>query len=697
MNYWLIVKSKNEFNKVYNQKNKEGVIPVLIDNNLSREHIKNVAKYYESTVLNESDLPINMDTDFTNNIDLIPYDDSVVLVNNHNEAKKLAQIYAYHKRYKLIYFNELDEIATYINDETIKYINFFSINTSYKEKKYILDNFKNKNIGFFISNNFSSLSFFIAKSCSKLKYKLNQNQNSYLYINLVDEKRKHIENNLLELKTRKKEPFESLLMLNKIQYNIVIAAHGNGEIIYVGKNKITACDTKKTNEICGKNLKGYNIFLDSCFGHRTLYPPQHPIVFSTSDAMLCSYARSLILHPGVKENSSIECDWYIALSHSGYSMGETVRIINENLCKRTNEYGNYILLGDPKSTLCKKNIDEKSVFLKRNFQGNLEISFNNPMNLYTTIVPINNVINASDKYNYLVKSDELLYWIWDNNNNLVLFSPFKSIGPDKKVTIVSVKDDTLASPASLKFIEAVREKNNKNIKNLIIEWESMYLGAITLFSERLINTDSFNKYLIRRNKIEKLKNKIYSLQIQDFLEQSRIGMFPFTEKYSMKFTLSNILFSDTTCYCGNIVTIKELKHNFDEEIKRKIVLCEVCGEIEDKPIFPNNNNNNNNNIEIKLNVPYKIYLGESLNINIQGKLLRSKEILLGVTYFKCDQDIQFKFIQPDQNGKFQFNQKILVTEEHGYNSLKCFILIDNQIWYIAKPLFITKNKNENPV
>ncbi|SFJ77385.1 hypothetical protein [Thermoflavimicrobium dichotomicum] len=635
---------------------KPGYLPIVHDETNPLEHIETIAKRYKVSL----QIIHNLDDLRELTIQIISANnktrsEAICAIEKGSKAKLFAQIYSYHKNIKLIEFENIEELQDY----EVNYVTIFSftpdVDSLIKTNQFL----HNKKVGFVIGGNLAELSFFTAKILTPVQDYV---RNS-VYLQMIDDKMQSQNiNDQIYIYTRKKDPFDRLMEHNvKGMDNLIIAAHGNGEEIYLGSKKIVSKEPDK-NRVLASKINVLNVFLDSCFGLKTHQPKNHPQLNPLWRTLLLSGLRSLILYPGVKDNSSVECNWYLGLLHFGYTFGHIVSLINKNISRCANEIGRYILLGDPEQNYSL--VKDLITYKEDKVLDTLDINIDNPKHFIE--LEFADQINLERK-GFVTQNGES-EWLLTGKN---------------KVLIVSLNPSTKGLSGSFKMLDNVVKSsfNELNLMKLmppsangfIKQLEAAYASISSHYPKASFNSKHFRKLKDNLSKVEMLRSKIAISVLKSLLNEAKSGLFPITEKYSENFVMSHYEETNEFCFCGKNLTKKVLISPLDTSIKREILLCSSCGTIEDKPLF-------DEFVRIKLNSLDNVESGGILTVRIESEGINQFDY--GLTYIGCNSPL----INIANESVFEVT--LTVDSQSQYNSLKFIALVNERLWVITKPVYV---------
>lgn len=657
---WLLIDS-SIFNFVIGNELtfKPGYLPIIHNETNSLAHIKTIAKRYEVSLQlidNLDDLrefiiqPISTNPKARSN--------AICAIAKGSKAKLFAQIYSCHKNIRLIEFENIEELREY----KVDYITIFSfepdVESLIQTNQFLYD----KKIGFVIGENLAELSFFTAKILTPIQ---NYFHNS-IYLQMIEDtmQSQNIADKIY-IYTRKKDPFDRLMEHNvQGMDNLIVAAHGNGEEIYLGLKKIVSKEPDINRKLASE-INVLNVFLDSCFGLKTHQPKNHPQLYPLWRTLLLSGLRSLILYPGIKDNSSVECNWYLGLLHLGYTFGHIVSLINKNISRCANEIGRYILLGDPEQnySLGKDLITHE----ENKVLDTLDVYIDNPK--YFIELDFSEQVDLEGK-GFITQSGESEWLLTGKNKVLII-----NLSPSSKGLSGSFKKlDKLNNVIDFRFNELnLMKLMPPSANGFTKQLEATFASISSHYPKAGFNSKHFRKFQDNLSKVETLRNKIANSVLKSLLNEAKSGLFPITEKYSGNFVMSHYEETKELCFCGKNLTKKVLISPLEMSIKREILLCSSCGTIEDRPLF-------DESVRIKLKTLDDIESGDTLTVRIESVGINQFDF--GLTYIGCNSPL----ISITNETVFEVN--LPVETESKYNSLKFIGLVNERLWVITKPVYV---------
>ncbi|MCL5972353.1 MAG: hypothetical protein M1499_07310 [Firmicutes bacterium] len=94
---------------------------------------------------------------------------------------------------------------------------------------------------------------------------------------------------------------------------LTIAGHGSGSDVYVGNDKISS--EPNGTAIIASELPTLGVFLDTCYGFKWDVAPDHPTTKALWQEFCVGPTRFIVAYWGIKDNSTLECDWNVISSH----------------------------------------------------------------------------------------------------------------------------------------------------------------------------------------------------------------------------------------------------------------------------------------------------------------------------------------------------------------------------------------------
>lgn len=632
-----------------------GYIPILLKDgqtfdfgsykaNISYVDSVEVEEHFKSTFLKENLIPTFKEKNVINNNHL------VIFTEKHSSLAHVAKLYSLNKGIECKVYDHFISVKKEENE----FITYFSLEPSTSEILHMKNNFSNCQLGYMIAEDISSLSFFVAKSLTTP----NNSSVKSVYIDLIDNKQKNISHEDINVLTRK-DIKDEMLDLTFKWGQFIISAHSNGEDIFIG-NKVL-------NQDSIKSIKCNHAFLNTCYGFKEF----------SSKALWKSFmsgpSKSIIAYIGVKGNSFLDAHWYEGLIKTGRTLGKVVKVINYNLMMNTNEYGNYILIGDP-----------ESVPYQNANPPRIE-TFVNEKNLIAEKYTIIHIKNGIGK----ITKDFLLHE--DKRGTYVQLDKFQLLS-------INLKGDV----RSARVIEFCKNKVYKktlihnidllklipqSYKGKIREIESLEDGINNSLNNLRVLTNTYEKYKNNSIKVSNLKEDLYLNLLKQYMQDGQKNLSAITDKYEVSYRAVDKLFKTEKCYsCSSNLMEKILESlNFDGGI-RKIKICPSCGILSDTPL--------DSNIECE-----KIFItnieNNRINLKFKEKVLQGT-IYVGAVIVGNNQPLTPKKYTNDEIVQYEI---LLDSQQFVKNlKLKVFIIYQDNLHFFSQEILVNnggENDNSN--
>lgn len=346
----------------------------------------------------------------------------------------------------------------------------------------------------------------------------------------------------------------------------------------------------------------------------------------------------------------------------GFDLGTSVRLINENLRSRGNEFSRYVLLGDPRHTIfdpppCVPN-------------DHMECA-DNTSDIPAALLPISHNVQH-------IVSPRDATWLRVSESQALVIS-YRGIGDHRHFESVVDALPIPRSPSVLQKLEWLRVIP-KNARGLIRDWETSYTGASQQYPRAFLNTRAAHKYTDLWTRIERNWKSLRSQTMDSILASASEGMFPLTEMYSSSFRSTLYRLAESPCECGLPQTIKVLTFAFNSSISRDIYMCARCGVTQDVP----------HGQSLLFSVRYTSDSTLSAWFSIQGSI-GAGTTEIGVVAIGTKDPVRIEGLLSDG----QINVAGTIDFPPGgrpQNILKAFLMDDSDLFCLQRPLYVPQRE-----
>lgn len=278
-----------------------------------------------------------------------------------------------------------------------------------------------------------------------------------------------------------------------------------------------------------------------------------------------------MLYRGVKDNSFVECLWYMMYRLRGINSLEATAQININLQLRTTELPMYVCLGSDFYNYKRKESTIEYALLGENI-----ISIDNKK-AHIGFCKINTDVNQYNRLSLISK--KRIYWCIDYNEKELLFYSDESILPEK-IEFVDLISEFNNSKRSFDGIVSLKKSWNKELKNKLVTYSQQESNLALLLKKTKYLSDTAFKFRHKLNDFILLGNEIVRSLLSEIGRES-LTVAPFSENYSDFFELKETEYSDSLCpWCNSKIIKKRLTSLIIDEI-RTLDYCLNCGQIRD--------------------------------------------------------------------------------------------------------------------
>lgn len=552
----------------------------------------------------------------------------------------------------------------YICDKKKYYLVLSDTSIDVDLEKFIARN-SNLNISYLLGHNRDELLILLRKFGSKKKLKGSKD----VYLNMIDPKVQDYNSEILSIINRKNNPLTKLKSFKEIT-SLSMILHGNGEILYFGKEKLISKGLTETynsdsflNFLNIHNIQ--SIFLGSCFGltftKNALY---HDIVESN--------ILEAILYRGLKDNYFPECMWYIVLKKFGYNLSQLTRIINNNIKERSTDLPRYVAIGNPLNSSLRED-----VFLKFEIREDYEdyIEANEEEVVESRFGYIEGHREFEKLSKCLFISNVRITWVLDSLSERILFFSETKALPKK---IYFVNKQNFFNIDNYQMVEEIIELkgsiNNKE-KNALNDLRNQYLSLEKLLNYANFFSDEAKKTIIKINKIKEKEMSLLFSFLDNIVKSKQNALSPLSETYIDSFKLVNVNDGSECPYCGYNVLEKHVKRHLGQ-MNRKQEYCANCGQITDIT-DPNTT---------KVTILSEECLKEE-KLLVKVKIENISEPGLIAISLLCDKEMESPIVIKPNDQKEAFHQyEYELSKVSLINSIKVYCIFNNKLNIYSKPL-----------
>ncbi|WP_323695883.1 hypothetical protein P3U27_11490 [Staphylococcus pseudintermedius] len=625
--YWIIINSNTEKIPEHLLDNKD-YIPVLINNNFQKENICLISEFMNVNLIELKDY-IPLKGTVNNNLCCSNNKSHILTIKNSSVAL-LGKIYAYNNQSYYYEFDSIEKLDFFIS--SIDKDNFFVIleNISVEQILNIQNKYPNKNIGFSYGT-LEEVSLTLAKLITEYKYPLEHNLN----VDMIDLSKKNkllLGNKINVIKKHKDVYYDFLNHIRESYCSVALTLHGNGNFMYLNNKKLG----NNLFDYNLQNIKSSNIFINSCFSHKSEITS--PLIFSI--------AKSLMFYAGYKENSYIEGYWYLSLIELNYSLGEIKNIISHNLNKRNICSGEYFLMGDPTNNPqqnIKNNYFTQSVNNIENFSIDFSKS-NYCICYFETPIQNTNIFYCKNEVTWILLNEKKVLFInlEEKNHNIV------------HVKSIDIYEALKHDFENLELLNVI--KVSPGIKN---EYNSLRNNIYNNYYEALFKTNNAYNIAKSLDRMSEISDEILTSSLKKFIRKRNSSHSPLLEDYRNLFFLESEFMSET----NNNFKIQYYKSIKNVHYQRKIRSCIDHGIVSDEPFTAKNFE-----LDIK-KINDKIILTVKNNSS-------TKKLILGA-YVVEGNEILTKINSKDRK-KFTFT-----CNEACISLLKVYIISNKDLYYYS--------------
>ncbi|EGO2511000.1 hypothetical protein KGA34_002682 [Enterococcus faecalis] len=434
-----------------------------------------------------------------------------------------------------------------------------------------LENFISRNsdlnISYLLGHNRDELLILLSKCDSKKELKGSKD----VYLNMIDPKVQDYNSEVFSIINRKNNPLTKLKNFKEIT-SLSMILHGNGEILYFGKEKLISKGLTKTynsdsflNFLNIHNIQ--SVFLGSCFGltftNNALY---HDIVASN--------ILEAILYRGLKDNYFPECMWYIVLKKFGYSLSQLTRIINNNIKERSTDLPRYVAIGNPLNSSLREDVflkfEIREGYIETNEEEIAESRFG--------------YIEGHREFEKLSKclfvSNVRITWVLDSISERILFFSETKVLPKKIYFVNKQKFFDINNYQMVEEIIELKGSINNKEKNALNDLRNQYSSLEKSLNYANFFSDETKKIITKINKIKEKEMSLLFSFLDNIVKSKQNALSPLSETYIDSFKLVDVNNGSECPYCGYNILEKHVKRHLGQ-MNRKQEYCANCGQITD--------------------------------------------------------------------------------------------------------------------
>ncbi|PQD30690.1 hypothetical protein [Enterococcus faecalis] len=487
----------------------------------------------------------------------------VIVYCKETDPNEIATFFDNHQKYEL---EVVDNLNHYICDNQNYYLVLSDTSIDVTLENFIVSN-SDSNISYLLGNDRDELLILLRKCGSNKELK----EVKDVYLNMIDPKVQDYNSEDFSIINRKNNPLTKLKNCKEIT-SLSMILHGNGEILYFGKEKLISKGLTKTynsdsflNFLNIHNIQ--SVFLGSCFGltftNNALY---HDIVESN--------ILETILYRGLKDNYFPECMWYIVLKKFGYSLSQLTRIINNNIKERSTDLPRYVAIGNPLNSSL-----SEDVFLKFEIREDyIEASGEEIAESRFGYIEDHSEFEKLNKC--LFTSNVRITWVVDSLSKRILFFSETKVLPKK---IYFVNKQNFFDIDNYQMVEEIIELkgsiNNKE-KNALNDLRNQYSSLEKLLNYANFFSDEAKKIITKINKIKEKEMSLLFSFLDNIVKSKQNALSPLSETYIDSFKLVDVNNGSECPYCGYNILEKHVKRHLGQ-MNRKQEYCANCGQITD--------------------------------------------------------------------------------------------------------------------
>lgn len=487
----------------------------------------------------------------------------VIVYCKETDPNEITTFFDNHQKYEL---EVVDNLNHYICDNQNYYLVLSDTYIDVTLEKFIVSN-SDSNISYLLGSDRDELLILLRKCGSNKELK----EVKDVYLNMIDPKVQDYNSEDFSIINRKNNPLTKLKNCKEIT-SLSMILHGNGEILYFGKEKLISKGLTKTynsdsflNFLNIHNIQ--SVFLGSCFGltftNNALY---HDIVESN--------ILETILYRGLKDNYFPECMWYIVLKKFGYSLSQLTRIINNNIKERSTDLPRYVAIGNPLNSSL-----SEDVFLKFEIREDyIEASGEEIAESRFGYIEDHSEFEKLNKC--LFTSNVRITWVVDSLSKRILFFSETKVLPKK---IYFVNKQNFFDIDNYQMVEEIIELkgsiNNKE-KNALNDLRNQYSSLEKLLNYANFFSDEAKKIITKINKIKEKEMSLLFSFLDNIVKSKQNALSPLSETYIDSFKLVDVNNGSECPYCGYNILEKHVKRHLGQ-MNRKQEYCANCGQITD--------------------------------------------------------------------------------------------------------------------
>lgn len=407
-----------------------------------------------------------------------------------------------------------------------------------------------------IGRDWSDISWQLAKAMTDFK----KDNSDLCIINAVDNQFKEQSDKNGDFFNRESNPQKIAGSWNRVY----LSAHGSGERLYIGT------DTIGYNDSCSISAKeffsrvvGNTLIVNSCFS------------FSLKDGALfwgliwTSY-KHIMLYDGIKENSTIDIDWFRILDDFQISCDYATYYVNKQLNAISSDFGNYYYFGisdtkgKPKLS-CGIEYINKGIKLEAKNQINKKLGF------------------CKKEYSGFLQSNKNIKWIYANG--YYLFSTYDNSSLPK---VLFISDFSKVINRSKQIISILLRRlitfpSNPQMQKSIFTNIVACLSTTNYLTSAWQSSSDLYKGQNKLLTIEKQVNKVIEQNSNLFRKNAMETNAPYSDKYLVdRFTCTKKIQKDLNCpFCASKLQIKIFESPIEPTEKRYLTMCPSCGQLKD--------------------------------------------------------------------------------------------------------------------
>lgn len=564
----------------------------------------------------------------------------LVVSESNDDASYFANIFSKYRNVKHEKINSFKELK--MRKANYKFIIIFSTTLSIDQIVNLQNDLNTVKFGFIVGK-IEEISIQVAKMLTQKK-SLSHNK---LLIDLIDtsvEANCVYEQNLYIL-NKSQSTMSELVEINDLGIsNLVISAHGTGDLIYINNDSIGKSESSK---LPVTKINTNNIFLNSCFGYGG--DIHHGLIYSVSSSM--------ILYPGYKDNVSCESFWYLTLIELGYCIGEALLIVNQNLNNRNICAGNYILVGDPTEKMIDFSLKTNTTEIKESGEFNVNISTEVVNRVY---------LDNKDKEKILFKSKIDFSWIMIDFNTFIFRALNTKNIQNVKISIGIKRDLSIVFNKIIENFLATKIIN-KNDAGIYKELESSLRMLNNYINKSKYSTKSYFKFDKTYNKISGMRNTIIDNAFLKYLNKFKLTQAPFSEHYSNNYIYDSQNYSGEQCSCGQELLCTNYIHPTGNIFNRKVYSCFNCGVAKDIPA----------NLIQAIEINFYFVSDDNLKVIIHRKGNPKTEIVYACFYTGQKEISIFRSTEKE------INLELVLPKVREGNIIKVMCIINGNVTYHA--------------